>query len=179
MARPRFTLAQLLAAVVFIGLGLAALRSASLFWASAVFSLTVALLSTAVLVVMARRGRARMTWLGFALFGWIYLGTTFGPWSDTNGVKAPPYVTRLAVDYWDARFWRINGGTGTVLWRDTAPPGEMLVSRFAASPTLPDSFQVRRIGHCLAAILVGLGGAVIGRLVANDKERFGVGAQPN
>src|SRR2546423_1907622 len=119
MTRLRFTLAQLMAAVVFIGLGFAALRSASVLWASAVFTLTVAVLSAAILGAMGRRGRARMTWAGFALFGWVYLGTTFGPWADGNGVKAPPYVTKWLFDF-------TATPTSWGPWMDTGPSGEML-----------------------------------------------------
>src|SRR5262249_33335957 len=180
-------LAPPMAIVLLIGVGLAALHSASVLWSSAVFTLTVAVLSAAVLGAMARRGRARMTWAGFALFGWVYLGTTFGPWADGNGVKAPPYVTRWGLDYWDSKLW--SGGpiqTGRI---DTGPPGEALVSRFppvltrpivwgiSAGPLAmplvppPDAFQFRRIGHCLAAILFSLVGAVLGRLLAVKDER--------
>src|SRR3954453_22282438 len=120
MTRLRFTLAQLMAAVIFIGLGFAALRSASRLGASAVFTLTVAVLSAAILGAMARRGRARMPWAGFALFGWVYLGTTFGPWAAANGVLAPPYVTRWGIDCWDAKLW-----SGSPMSRmATGPPGE-------------------------------------------------------
>src|SRR6516162_9519888 len=171
-----------MAIVLVSGFGFAALRSAAVLWASAIFTLTVVVLSAAILGAMARRGRARMMWAGFALFGWIYLGTTFGPWAEGNGVKAPPYVTRWALDYWDAKEW--YGGR-----LDTAPPGEVLFSRFApvqarpivgairAGPlpgppmTVPDAFQFRRIGHCLSAILVGMGGAILGRLLAVEDDR--------
>jgi hypothetical protein len=159
MTRLRFTLAQLIAAVIFIGLGFAALRSASPLWSSAVFTLTVTVLSAAILGAMARRGRARMTWAGFALFGWVYLGTAFGPWADVNGVTAPPYVTRLGLDYWHSKLPK--------------PPGAATYSAPAfASPAAvplvltPDALQFRRIGHCLAAILFGLVGTVLGRLIA-------------
>ena len=162
MTRLRFTLAQLMAVVIFIGLGFAALPSASPLWSSAVFTLTVTVLSAAILAAMARRGRARMTWAGFALFGWVYLGTTFGPWADSNGVKAPPYVTRLGLDYWDSKLWSSKR-------METAPHGELLFSRFTmslATTIAPDALQFRRIGHCLTAILFGLVGAVLGRLIA-------------
>ncbi len=179
MTRLRFTLAQLMATVFFIGLGFAAIRSASLLWASAVFTLTVAVLSAAILGAMARRGRARMTWAGFALFGWIYLGTTFGPWATVNGVTAPPYVTRWGLDYWDSKLWSVGR-------MDTGSPGEELFPRFTmkgmgggmggglvpgplVSP--PDAFQFRRIGHCLAAIMFGLIGMVLGRLTAAEDGR--------
>ena len=164
MSRLRFTLAQLMAIVLFIGFGFAAMRLGSLLWASAVFTLTVAVLSVAVLGTMARRGRARMTWAGFALFGWVYLGTTFGPWADVHGVTAPPYVTRWPLDYWDAKLR--SGG-----WMDTVPTGEMLFPRFPTAVTQPDVFQARRIGHCLAAIVFGLVGAVSGRLLAPRNEQ--------
>jgi hypothetical protein len=165
MARLCFTLAQLMAIVLFIGFGFAALRSASVLWASAIFTLTVAILLVAVLGAIARRGRARMTWTGFALFGGIYLGTTFEPWADVNGVRAPPYATRWPLDYWDAKVWSGGG------WIDTAPTGEMLFPRFSPFLTQPDSFQARRSGHCLAAILLGLVGAFSGRLLAPRDEQ--------
>src|SRR4051794_25401759 len=163
MTRPRFSLAQSMAIVLLIGVGIAATQSASVLWASAVFTLTVAVLSTAILGAMARRGRARMTWAGFALFGWVYLGTTFGPWAAGNGVLAPPYVTRWGLDYWDSKLW-----SGSPIGRmDTGPPGEELFSRFTLPPPavatsgpppatpaavpfvpglMPDAFQFRRIG---------------------------------
>src|SRR5438105_3388914 len=114
MTRVRFTLAQSMVIVLFVGFGFAALRSDSVLWASAVFTLTVAVLLAAILGAIARRGRARMTWAGFALFGWVYLGTTFGPWADGNGVKAPPYVTKWLFDF---TMTRISWGP----WLDTGP----------------------------------------------------------
>jgi hypothetical protein len=183
--------------VLFVGFGFAALRSGSALWASAVFTLTVAALSAAVLGVMARRGRARMTWAGFALFAWVYFGTTFGPWADRNGVTAPPYLTKWLLDFPQTR-------TSLGPWRDTAPSGEELFlppprglggglppgawygappvgsSKNARSPVpprgftytaaLPDRHQFRRIGHCLAAILFDLMGAGLGRLFAMREE---------
>jgi hypothetical protein len=174
-----------MAIVLLIAVGLAALQSASVLWSSAVFTLTVVVLSAAILGAMARRGRARMTWAGFALFGWVYLGTTFGLWETANGVTAPLYVTRWGLDYWDSKLWSVGR-------EDTAPPGEELFPRFPSKgigggmsggqvlgpPTTavplgrpPDAFQFRRIGHCLVAILFGLVGAVLGRLLSTRDER--------
>jgi hypothetical protein len=167
MTRLRFNLAQSMAIVLLVGVGLAAARLGTVLWSSAVFTLTVAVLSAAILGAMARRGRARVTWAGFALFGWVYLGTAFGPGADSNGVNAPPFVTRWGLDYWDAKRW--PGGMGRI---DTAPPGEELFSRWPVpAVVLPDAFQIRRIGHCLAAILFGLVGAALGRLLAVKEEQ--------
>ena len=69
---------------------------------------------------------------------------------------------------------------------DTASPGEELFPRFTMQGmgggmsgglvpgppvtvplvSRPDAFQFRRIGHCLAAIMFGLIGMVLGRLTA-------------
>src|SRR5690349_14196326 len=116
-----------MAIVLLVGVGVAALRSASVLWSSAVFTLAVAVLSGAVLGAIARRGRSRMTWAGFALFGWIYLGTTFGPWADGNGVTPPPYVTRWLLDYWDAQLW--SGGPSQTGRTDSGKSGQELFRR--------------------------------------------------
>lgn len=158
----RFTLAQLMAVVFLFGVGFAALRSASQVWSSAVFTLTVIVLSAAILGAMGRRGRARMTWAGFALFGWIYLVTTFGLGGEGNGVTAPPHVTRWVFDYWDAQRWSYPRF-------ESASPGEKLFSPLPPPPGLvisPDAHQFRRIGHCLTAILFGFVGAIAGRILA-------------
>ena len=143
MTRLRFTIAQFMAGVIFIGLGFAALRSATLLWASVVFTITVAVLSAAILGAMGRRGRTRMTWAGFAVFGWIYLATAFGPWASGNGLAAPPYLTRWPLDYWDARLSALSSRTANapvpILWMDTGPPGEILVRKIRAAVAFRNS----------------------------------------
>ena len=69
MTRLRFTLAQLMAVVLFIGFGFAALRNANGLWASATFSLAILTVSVAVAGACSRQGRARMPWAGFAVAG--------------------------------------------------------------------------------------------------------------
>ena len=73
MNRLRFTLAQLMAVVLFIGLGFAALRNADDFWASVTYTLAFLMISVAALAALARKGRVRLVWAGFAMFGWARL----------------------------------------------------------------------------------------------------------
>ena len=70
MNRLRLTIANLMIVVLYAGLGFAALRNADEFWASATFTVAILAVSAAVVGVVARKGRARLTWLGFAVFGW-------------------------------------------------------------------------------------------------------------
>ena len=73
MTRFRLTIAQLMAIVLYLSLGFAALRNADRLWASATFTLSIVAISTALLGALIRRGRARPAWIGFAVFGWTYL----------------------------------------------------------------------------------------------------------
>lgn len=73
MRRPKFTIASLLGIVLFLGIGLAALRAANDAWDSGVFGVTLSMLLISVLLVIHRTEARRAYWIGFALFGWSYL----------------------------------------------------------------------------------------------------------
>ncbi len=73
MRRIRFTIAQSMAAVLVIAFGFAALVRADAFWASATYTLAIAMLAAAVVGAIARKSRRRMTFAAFAVFGWTYL----------------------------------------------------------------------------------------------------------
>jgi hypothetical protein len=72
MTRPRLTIAQLMILILFVGFGFAALRNANELWASATQTLAISSILAALLFAFARTGKARMTWAGFAVFGWGY-----------------------------------------------------------------------------------------------------------
>ena len=91
MSRLRFTLAQLMAVVLLIGFGFAALRNANGLWASATFSLAILTVSVAVAGACSRQGRARTPWAGFAVAG----GLTLVFWLSTSSTIG--YVERAAV----------------------------------------------------------------------------------
>ena len=87
--RIRFSIAGLMAVVLIVAVGFAGLRAASSLWASAVFSAAVTLFATALLGAAARRGPARMVWLGFCVFGWTYLLATFWLWPERKRSNGP------------------------------------------------------------------------------------------
>ncbi len=164
----RFSIAGLMAVVLLLGVGFAGLRTASFLWASAVFTLTVTLLAAATLGAVACRGPFRMAWLGFGVFGWTYLLATFWLWPAPNGVSAPPFLTKALLDALQP-----SPGTGAVMTIDAFPQGEMSTepppmvgalrpARFAGR--VVNLLHYRRIGHTLAAIVLGLLGALLGML---------------
>jgi hypothetical protein len=73
MRDPRFNIASMLGAISFVAVGFAALREATDQWDGALFSLTLGLLLSAVLLAVHRTEARRAFWIGFALFGWGYL----------------------------------------------------------------------------------------------------------
>ena len=79
MKRIRFTIASLLVVVLFLAVGFAALRESSDLWDSGLFSLTLGVPLISVLLAIHSTESRRAFWLGFAVFGWIYLGLTLVP----------------------------------------------------------------------------------------------------
>jgi hypothetical protein len=163
------------------GVGFAGLRAATVLWASAVFTVTVLVLSAAVLGAMAHRGRGRLAWAGYAVFGWVYLAMTFGPWPNGNAVSTPPFLTQAILSSFEPD---TRGGADMVI--DTGPQGEPVpdppgavvpkVSRMSIRPgataqapfsgRVISMLQYRRVGHSLGALLSGLVRGLVGRFFA-------------
>ncbi len=75
--RPRISIAALLAGMVPIAVGLAALADPTAFWEGTVFVLTLLALFTGVVGICYRRGAGRAFWVGFSLFGWGFFVLAF------------------------------------------------------------------------------------------------------
>jgi hypothetical protein len=192
MKRSLFSIAGMMALVVLIALGFAALRNPTLFWASLIFTATVAFLAMAILGTLARRGRARMTWAGVAVFGWIYVALSFGPVPNANGVTYPPFPTQVLIDFWQSvretsdKALSAQNPSWRLIRENSRPTGEPILSgppnaiwipssRPSTSPPPPpipfiDWQNLRRIGHSLGAVLFGLLGGLIGRVLAGRDE---------
>jgi hypothetical protein len=180
--RLRFSIASLLAAIIFCGVGLAALHSASALWASTLFTIVVALLSSAILGTMASRGPHRLTWAGLAVFGWIYLAIAFGPW-PFNPDGPPPLLTIPLLDAIQDAL--VSDGKTPYMTEDRRSPGDRVmglrgkVGRMTGNlmpPPPPGGYKqvslvsYRQVGHTLGAALFGLVGALLGRFFAARDE---------
>ena len=160
-----------MAVVLLIALGIAGLRSATILWASAIFTLVLVLLLTAVLGAVAIRGRVRMTCLGFSLFGWGYFLFVFWFWPVPNGISAPPFLTTVLLESvqpmikpYPANQAFDNGPQGEALhefdWAKAAGTGG--IPPLTGQPYNPHHF--RRIGHLLAVIVFGFLGGLLGSI---------------
>jgi hypothetical protein len=145
MTRLRFTLAQLMAIVLYLGFGFAALRNAD-FWASATYTVAFLMISVAPLGALARKGRARMVWAGFAVFGWapLLVGALPHLYVRSFGlIPSPRLLTERGFDYLLPYLWTPRG--------------------------IETSHA--QVFYSLDIILFGLLGAVLGRLLAVKDER--------
>ena len=97
MKHIRFSIASLLVVVLFVAVGFAALEESSDLWESGVFTLTLAALLISILLAVHRTESRRAFWIGFALFGWIYLGLSLVPSIESR------LITTKAFAYLDSK----------------------------------------------------------------------------
>jgi hypothetical protein len=176
--RFRFGITTLMGLILFVAVGLTALRSASALWVSATFTATVTLLSASILGAMAARGRPRMGWAGLAVFGWVYLGIAFGPW-PRNVDGPPPLLTVPLLDaiqdyvFSDGKTPYLTDDYQSQYGRVTAFRGNWQPAKGNFGPAPPaggfkmvDLVAYRQAGHSLGAVLFGVVGALVGRFFA-------------
>jgi hypothetical protein len=151
MIRLRFTLAQLMAILLYLGLGFAALRNANEFWASATYTLAIIMITAPLVGALARKGRVPMTWVGFAIFGWSYLLIPqLPPWS--SGVRGGGPIPRPVL---------------------LIVCGFSCIKPYINTPLfgMGSWIEYEQVSHSLGIILFGLVGAALGHLLAVKDER--------
>ena len=105
MRRFRFHLGTLVMIVLLFGVGLAALRESNDSWDSGILSVTLGVLLISVSLAVHRNESRRAFWLGFALFGWVYLGLSLIPPIESR------LITTKALAFLDSKVKRsLPGG---------------------------------------------------------------------
>jgi hypothetical protein len=157
--------------VLSIGVGFAALKGPSRLWASALFTVTLAVLLGASFGAVARRGLERMAWIGFAVFGWSYLILSFWllPWLNPGGdlLRPPPLLAEQLLDDLHPYLGPAPPpGSGPVIDAVRLPQFKRLPSERVADWT-----PFRQVGNSLGTILFAFIGALLGRLFGARDDR--------
>lgn len=143
----RTTIATSMALVSFVAFGLAALRGANEFWASAAFSLALVTVSVALVGALARKGRDRLAWAGFAATGSACLAVWLCTPDSVASLNGPP----RPIAVWSFR-----------LLQPHINP--------AASGGKP-YIHYLQVGNSLGVILLATIGSLVSRLVARRGEQ--------
>jgi hypothetical protein len=188
MKIPRFSIASLMAFVVLLAVGMAAMRNPTKLWASLLLSIALVVLAIALLGSLFGHGLRRSFWSGFAICGWLYLIVSCAPWFTTE--IAPflfttacldliyPHVAapeQIAMSPNGAGAIGLAGGFGG----PAAPPASIwehwaTIDNAAAGFNITNNFDVNRsrpfqlIGHSLLALLFGYAGGLTGRHFARS-----------
>jgi hypothetical protein len=150
MRRFRFTIGSLLITVVVLAIGFAAILQSTDLWDSCIFTLTLGILLTSILLMIHGKGSARAFWLGLALFGGVYFIFSLVPSIESR------MVTRRLLVYLDSEVGRGNAR----IW-DLAT-GKVL--------GIVTNQNLLRIGHCILALFFGWCGGLLSRAI-HDRSR--------
>jgi hypothetical protein len=190
MKRFRVHLGTLVILVLLLGIGFAALRESNETWDSITFSITLCVLLISILLAVYRTEKRRAFWLGFALFGWIYLGLSLLPSIESR------LITTKALHFLDSKVPRsiqgsdpfdaiemadnskpfsipVNKGNGD-LWEGTVVTGSSTpwLTYSLARPTMTGSSSTTenfvRIGQSLLTLLAGWFGGQLSRRLCRD-----------
>jgi hypothetical protein len=180
MRRIRFTIASLLAVILLVAVGFAALRESSDLWESGLFTVTLCLLLISILLAIHRTESRRAFWLGFALFGSGYLAHSLVPPVESR------LMTTKALQYLDSKvrgrpraiklYVTVNSGTGSNQAQiATYTQGEVKIWDAVTGKLLggwggtTENFV--RIGHSLFALLAAWFGGLLSRRLWQSRER--------
>jgi hypothetical protein len=100
MRRFRFHLGAIVILIPLLAIGFAALRESNEIWDITILSLTLGVLLISILFAIHRTETRRAFWLGFALFGWIYVGLSLVPSIESR------LITTKAITFLDSKMPR-------------------------------------------------------------------------
>jgi hypothetical protein len=143
MNRLRFSIAQLMAVVFYFGIGFAALRNGGAIWASATFSVAIISFSVALIGACSHKGKARMSWGGFAIAAGVALTIWIITPHGVGSSQGPPRPLLFHLQPY------VN-------------PGAAGGSEF---------IYFSQIAKSLDIILLGLVGALVGHFLALKEDR--------
>lgn len=165
----RVSIAGLLWLVAVSGLWLASLRYVSVVWTSLSATMTLAALLAAVLGAVVDRGERRAFWMGFALFGWVYLILVEWDWVGGQfGHDLTGGLSDLAEQWLPPVTGRVPSPAvlNPPLKRATAPPPDYVEAVQQRAIKIGNFVE---IGRMTLSLVFGTVGGLIGRAMAAQR----------
>lgn len=131
-------------------------------WSSALITMTILLLSVAATRACIRVDSERAAWIGFAIFGWAYLIVGVGPKFDC--LDSPMLTNVLLKEL----FLRLVEQNSLPVMSD-----EQFIAAYHDR-----ALEFFRIGHSILALLAGVLGAFVGRLLEDRRPQVLDGLPP-
>jgi hypothetical protein len=164
----RFSVRSLMIFIVGAAVGLAALRNANDYWATAMATVVVVAVATSIVGSLTLRGRARYEWAGFAVFSAVYLAVAVGTvLSDRFKEYFGPTV---ALEYVQSK---VSGDQSEPMLPLRGPSLDSVERWRSWLPGAADIDGFRCVGHSIFALLSGLIGSVVGGIFYARRERNG------
>jgi hypothetical protein len=136
LRRFRYHIGTLVIIVLLLGIAFAALRESTDMWDNGVFTLTAVTLMTSVLLAIHQTEKRRAFWLGFALFGWVYLGLSLVPSIETR------LLSTKALKYVDSKLPRSIPGGFDMAFADFDNDGDM--DLYVANASQPNAMYINK-----------------------------------
>jgi len=159
----QFTLTSLFGLTVLVALACTALVNATPLWASTWFSLTIFVLLLGTLSAILHQGSLRPFWIGFGLFGWVYLLLAFEPWADQY--VAPVLLSTHGIAWLGSSLGN-EEGQGVIKKVTFSGSGDNMIRLWK----LPYPSFVQ-IGHSVFALLFGLFGGMVAGWMSGTAKR--------
>ena len=159
MVRFRVSLAALLAAIFYLSLVFAALRSGSDAWTRSIYTITAGIV---LFAGIAARHRG-VFWHGFAVAGAAYFVVGFGPWID-----GPPGSQGRGLNRNLSTAVVVDAVVEAVVPPDSPPPGHnsgYYIQRESQKANL------RGIAHSALTLVLAAGGGAVARALAAGARR--------
>ena len=170
----QFSLPTLLLLVAATAFAFAALRSMSDVWASAVFTLSLAVQCVAILMAIFHAGGRRAFWTAFAVVGWAYSLVAFSPFFKS---ESPELLTSKLLKYIyyklppgiqlpPALSNQLAGEPHGIETRTMYPGLGGVSAEFSVRISRPfPEEQFRRVGHSLFSVIFAVLGGIGGRRI--------------
>jgi hypothetical protein len=162
-SRPGISLATMCLALVYVALGMVALRQSDEAWTSVVVTMTFLTLLAASVRLLGAVGKGRRFWQGFLIFGWGLFAAMMFPGS--GGGFGPMLVSSYLLNL-------ISSG----LFPDVSQPagaGPAVVQyvglRFR--PLSPERHAFLLMGHCYITLLGAVFGGALAVSFARSQEK--------